>query len=66
MTVESTIRIYEVNGADLPTWSDLKFRVRSHRVYRDWVVLVTPDGQAFTVTARELEAAVANAHNWRG
>ena len=62
--VESKVRVYEVDGGALPRGGeDIKLRVRSHAILGDQVVLVTPDGESYTVIAGDLICAIKNAQN---
>ena len=63
MVVESTIDAYEVNGTETKPWGSVKLRVQAHPIWRDRVVLVTPDGSTYAVEGDHLQAAITNAKN---
>lgn len=67
MKVQSEVRVYERDGAEVPVGSHAVITISSHWNRSDLVVLQV-DGSAatITVTARELEAAIRNAMNTGG
>lgn len=64
MKVESKLSVYEVDGSESP-FDTVHVLVRSHWNRRDFVVIETPDGHAYTVNANDLDRGTANAKNWK-
>lgn len=64
MKVKSSIEIGEINGMRQPPLGRPTLDVASHWNDRDLVVVITPDGTTFTVIARQLTDAIANAQRW--
>jgi len=61
-TVSTRCRVYEEGTQDYH--GDNTLDVLSHWNIHRWVVLRLPDGQRFTVTAADLQAAITNATNF--
>ena len=63
--VINTLRIYETDGKETPVNRNDEMKVESHWNMRDRIVLII-DGKKYTVIARDIQAAIANATNTAG
>ncbi len=62
ITVQNTIKLYEVDGVETRPIEPPSIRVDSHWNRNDMVVLLV-DGKSYSVVAKALIAAVNNATN---
>jgi len=62
ITVESKLIVYEVDGEETRIGERQEIIVRNHR-YNDSMVVLQIDGREYTVSNRDMNAAVANATN---
>lgn len=61
--VESKLKIYEYNGAEVPVGKEhMPMEVHSHH-NRDEYVIIAVGGKFYTVLAKDLTAAIRNATN---
>jgi hypothetical protein len=59
VTINTSIRCYEINGSDEPGINARQVQIRSHGLYDERCVLVMPDGQTFTILRADLSTALA-------
>jgi len=66
MKMSSEIRVYECNSEEVPLNKSPTMKIHSHwnrNGYHGIVVIETPEGQSYSVCARDLIRAVERCHN---
>lgn len=61
--VQCEVRVYEIDGKEVPYVDNQGIRVCSHWNWQQFVVIVLPDGKSLTVSHSDLSAAINNSKN---